>query len=143
MPLAQAPPYLIASYSHQKTRNKVDYTKYKEIEIDIKPNGVALLTLNRPEKFNVRFRCTIFGSNTHSSFFQATNARAHREASEIWLDIGRDPNVKVALITGKGKAFSAGGDMDMIEDIMFDEETWTRNHEEARNIVWHMVRPLA
>ncbi len=34
----------------------------------------------------------------------------HGELAEIWRDVDRDPSVNVAILTGAGKVFSAGGD---------------------------------
>ena len=72
-----------------------DYSDYQHILVE-KRNGVAVLTLNRPEVLN------------------ATNFKLHNELSWIWLDLGADPDVRVAVITGSGSAFSAGGDFEMI-----------------------------
>ncbi|MFN0147938.1 MAG: enoyl-CoA hydratase/isomerase family protein [Dehalococcoidia bacterium] len=73
----------------------MDYaSKYKFLTVAV-DRGVALVTINRPEALN------------------ATNNVLHRELTEIWPDIDRDPEVKVAVITGSGdRAFSAGGDID-------------------------------
>jgi enoyl-CoA hydratase len=61
-------------------------------------DGVALVTLNRPEAMN------------------ATDNTMHRELTEIWPAIDRDPAVRVAVVTGAGdRAFSAGGDLDDLE----------------------------
>src|SRR6185369_14907169 len=33
----------------------------------------------------------------------------HRELADVWLTVDRDPDVRVAMISGAGKAFSAAG----------------------------------
>ena len=33
----------------------------------------------------------------------------HRELADVWLAVDRDPDVRVAIIQGAGKGFSAGG----------------------------------
>ena len=55
--------------------------------------GIALFTLNRPEFFNA------FGLETMTPFVDRL------------VTIARDPEVRGAVITGEGKAFSAGGDL--------------------------------
>jgi enoyl-CoA hydratase len=60
--------------------------------IEKRTSGVAIATLNRAEKLN------------------AINARMHTELSTLTIDAEDDPDVKVLLITGAGRAFSAGGD---------------------------------
>ena len=98
----------------------VDYSGYKELIIE-KQDGVALLTMNRPEVFN------------------ATGFTLHNELSRIWLDLGRDPEVRVAVITGAGNAFSAGGDFDMIEKSIGNAEVIADTMQEARDIVHNMI----
>ena len=44
----------------------------------------------------------------------------HGELAEIWRDIDRDPEVNVAILTGAGKVFSAGGDFAMIQENIND-----------------------
>ena len=98
----------------------VDYSSYQHLLID-KEDGIAFLTINRPEVLN------------------ATNARLHYELSRIWLDIGDDPEVRVALITGAGRAFSAGGDFEMIEKSMGNSEIIANTMKEASDIVYNMI----
>ena len=76
----------------------MNYSDYRHLAFDLKPNGVLLITLNRPEVLN------------------ATNARLHWELTQVWLTVDADPKVRVALVTGAGKAFSAGGDLGMVEE---------------------------
>jgi enoyl-CoA hydratase len=65
---------------------------YETIQIDKRENGVAVATLNRPEKLN------------------AVNGRMHYELSRLAVDANADPEVKVLVLAGAGRAFCAGGD---------------------------------
>ena len=98
----------------------VDYSSYQYLLVE-KNDGIALLTLNRPEVYN------------------ATNFRLHYELSRIWPDLGQDPEVKVAVVTGAGNAFSAGGDFEMIEQALGNPEVIARNMQEASDIVHNMI----
>ena len=97
-----------------------DYRNYQHLTIEIS-DGIALLTMNRPEVFN------------------ATGFTLHNELSRIWLDLGQDPEVRVAVITGAGPAFSAGGDFTMIEQSIGNPEIIAATMQEARDIVHNMI----
>lgn len=58
-----------------------------------KRDKIAYVTLNRPDKLN------------------AMNAAMHEELGEIWQDFQRDPGLRVAILSGKGRCFSAGADL--------------------------------
>ncbi|MCC6382719.1 MAG: enoyl-CoA hydratase/isomerase family protein [Dehalococcoidia bacterium] len=75
----------------------MDYGRYQHLHIDVQ-DSVALVTLNRPDVLN------------------ATNNVLHRELTEVWADVDRDPAVRVAVVTGAGSAFSAGGDLADLEE---------------------------
>ncbi len=97
-----------------------DYSKYEHLRVEV-GDGVALLTMDRPDSLN------------------STNFQLHYELSRIWLDIGQDPAVRVAVITGAGNAFSAGGDFDMIEEAIGNPEIVGRIMQEASDIVHNMI----
>jgi len=63
----------------------------------------------------------------------------HRELSTIWHDIDRDPEVRVALIRGEGKGFSAGGDLGLVEDMANDFNVRARVWREARDLVYGVI----
>src|ERR1700750_2895814 len=67
------------------------------------------------------------------------DAVMHAELGEVWRDIEADPDVNAAIITGAGRAFSAGGDFAMIEEIMADFETRARVWKEARDLVYNII----
>jgi enoyl-CoA hydratase len=98
----------------------VDYSTYQHLIVD-KKDGIALITMNRPEVYN------------------ATNARLHYELGRIWPDIGADAEVRVAVITGAGRAFSAGGDLDMIEAFLGDSAAIGNTMKEASDIVYNII----
>lgn len=69
----------------------------------------------------------------------AVDADGHRDLAEIWREVDRDPDVRVALIRGEGKAFSAGGDFSLIEHMVDDWETRSRVMHEARDLVHNVI----
>lgn len=97
-----------------------DYGQYQHLLVE-KQDGIALLTINRPEVLN------------------ATNAVLHNELSRIWPDLGEDPEVRVAVITGSGNAFSAGGDYAMVEQAIGNAEVVAATMQEAGDIVHNMI----
>lgn len=101
-------------------RNMVDYTGYQHLLVE-KMDGIAFLTLNRPEVLN------------------ATNFRLHYELSRVWLDLGEDPEVRVVLITGSGRGFSAGADLEMIEDTLGNPEAVSNIFKEANDLIYNMI----
>src|SRR6058998_4068499 len=99
----------------------IDYKEYQHLLFERRPNGVLLITLNRPEVLN------------------ATNDRLHWELTQIWLTIDRDKDTRVAVVTGAGRAFSAGGDMDMVERNATDPRRLANTIREASDIVYNMI----
>jgi enoyl-CoA hydratase len=69
----------------------------------------------------------------------AVTHAVHRQLADVWLAVDRDADTRVALLTGAGRAFSAGGSFDLIEDLTRDWETRTRVLREARDIVLNVV----
>jgi enoyl-CoA hydratase len=98
----------------------MDYSSYQHLLIE-KKDGIALLTINRPESLN------------------STNFRLHYELSKVWLDIAEDDEVRVALITGAGRAFSAGGDFEVVEKAQGNAEVVGQIMKKAHDIVHNMI----
>ena len=67
--------------------------KYDCVDVKIDDEGIAWVTFNRPEKRN------------------AMNPTLHYEMEEIIMHLETDPAAKVIVITGAGKAWSAGMDL--------------------------------
>ena len=99
----------------------MDYADYQHLTFDRRPSGVVLVTINRPEVMN------------------ATNARLHWELSQVWLTIDADPAARVALVTGAGRAFSAGGDMSLVEEMAGNAAAAARTMREASDLVYNIL----
>jgi enoyl-CoA hydratase len=69
----------------------------------------------------------------------AVGPEAHAELADVWLTVDRDPDTKVALLTGAGKAFSAGGSFDLIDGVTNDFAMRTRVLREARDLVLNVI----
>jgi len=64
-----------------------------------------------------------------------TDAAGHRALAAIWPLLNTDPRVKAVLVRSEGKAFCAGGDLAMVENMLGSESARRRVLQEARDIV--------
>ena len=69
----------------------------------------------------------------------AVDANVHRELADVWLAIDRDPETRVAVISGEGRAFSAGGSFELLDSITNDYATRTKVMREARDLVLNVI----
>lgn len=99
----------------------MDYADYRHLAFDRRDNGVLLVTLNRPDVLN------------------ATNARLHWELTQVWKTVDSDPQARVVLVTGAGKAFSAGGDLELLESMAGSPGEVAQSMREAADIVYNMT----
>jgi enoyl-CoA hydratase len=100
----------------------MNYADFQFLKFDPKPNGVLLITINRPEVMN------------------ATNGRLHWELTKVWGVVNDDPKTKVAIVTGAGdKAFSAGGDLSWVTDMVGNAKTINNVMNEASDIVYNIM----
>jgi enoyl-CoA hydratase len=63
----------------------------------------------------------------------------HRDLADVWLTVDRDPDTRVAVIEGAGRAFSAGGSFELIEEVTADYAARLRVMREARDLVYNVI----
>jgi len=99
----------------------MDYRDYQHLVFERRPNGVVLITISLPEMLN------------------ATNDRLHWELTKVWLTLDADDSARVAVVTGAGRAFSAGGDLAMVEANSRDPKRLANTIREDSDIVYNMI----
>jgi len=96
------------------------YEAYQDVETEL-DRGVLTIRLNQPDTMN------------------AFTAGMHTTMSTIWDRVNDDDEVKVAVLTGAGKAFSAGGNVPNMQKKIDDTALWDAGMPEARRIVYRML----
>jgi len=92
-------------------------------EIDVREDGpLRIITLNRPEALN------------------AVNDALHTGLARLWPRLSEDRAARAAVLTGSGKAFSAGGDFAYLEELGRDPELRARTIAHGRDLVLGMAR---
>ncbi len=111
--------------SQEPPVNDPFYAHYQSLQLHRHPHGVLEVVMS--------------GEGANKSGLATANARMHFELAEIWRDIDRDPDTRVAIIRGEGKGFSAGGDLQLVEEMATDFEVRTRVWREARDLVYNVI----
>ncbi|RJF95614.1 enoyl-CoA hydratase/isomerase family protein [Noviherbaspirillum saxi] len=68
-----------------------------------------------------------------------TDARGHAALADIWSTLSAHPQVKAILVRSEGKAFCAGGELAMVDEMLVSEAARQRVMREARDIVRGMI----
>ena len=97
------------------------FDDYQSLRFERRDHGVLLITMDRPEKLN------------------ATDDVLHSELARVWRDVARDPGCAAAVVTGAGRAFSAGGDLELVERLSGDYRAAAAMASEAAELVESMV----
>ena len=97
------------------------YAAYPNLELDRPAPGVLRLTLRAPGRLN------------------AVSGAMHGELAAVWRTIGDDDATRAVIIRGADGAFSAGGDLELVEEIAKDAEARRRVFHEARDLVYNIV----
>ena len=106
----------------------VEYSRYQALRVE-KQDGVAVVTMNRPERLNA-----IDLEGPHN---------LHSELEEVFADLNNDEEVRAAVLTGAGRAFSAGGDirsmLDRVERGLNTAANMKRRFRGARRLLENML----
>src|SRR5262245_20668383 len=83
---------------------------------------VRIVRLNRPEQLT------------------ATNGDLHLGLTCVFPILSADADARVAVITGEGRAFSAGGDFALLDRMVKDRDLRRTTIAEGRELVLNMIR---
>jgi enoyl-CoA hydratase len=98
-----------------------DYERYTAFRVDMPEDGVLLLTMNHPDRLNT------------------LDKAGHAEIADIWKQVHADDRVRSVLLNAEGRAFSAGGDFSLVEELTQDFEARVRMWYEARDLVHNIL----
>lgn len=98
----------------------MNFDDYQTIAFE-RRGRVLVVRLNRPEQMN------------------AVNARLHFELSQVFTDVQADKDSDVVLLTGNGRAFCAGGDINWMQASVDDPALFEATAREAKNIVYSQL----
>jgi enoyl-CoA hydratase/carnithine racemase len=91
-------------------------------EIEVSADGpIRVVTLNRPEQLN------------------ATNHALHHGLAELFPALDADDEARAVVLTGAGRAFSAGGDFAYLDELSTDDSLRQQTMADARRLVTTMV----
>ena len=82
---------------------------------------VLTITMERPDQLN------------------AVNSRMHSELSRVFADVKYDEECDVVVLTGTGRAFSAGGDLDWMQAAIDDPAHFQEVGRGAKDIVYSQL----
>ena len=88
------------------------------VEVD---GPIRVVRLNRPEALN------------------ATNHELHRGLADLFPQIDADVDARAVVLTGNGRAFSAGGDFTYLDELTRDDAMRRQTLVDGRQIVTGMV----
>jgi len=92
-------------------------------ELTVESDGpVRTVVFNRPAELN------------------AINQNLHRALAEVWRQLAADLEAKVVILTGAGRAFSAGGDLDWIMSFLEDRAAGDESLREGAQIIEEVLR---
>ncbi|MBA3742804.1 enoyl-CoA hydratase/isomerase family protein [Sporichthya sp.] len=98
----------------------VTYPDYESLELDWPEPHVLRIMLSRGK-------------------MNSLDWQMHQDLGGIWKLIDADPEVSAVVIGGKGRAFSAGGDFDMVQKIIDDHDFRMQMWKEGRALVMNML----
>lgn len=90
------------------------------------------LHIDRPSEWVLRITLDAPGLN-------AVDRTVHRQLADVWQVVDRDPRTRVAVLRGAGKALSAGGSFELIDDMIADFAERTLVLREARDLVFNVI----
>ena len=98
---------------------------YQTIEVTVEDSGAATLLLNRPDKLN------------------SINLEMMMELRRAFAELDADPNAKVIVLRGAGRAFCAGADLNWSESLTAEGRVESnRLGQKTFNIMEQMETPI-
>ena len=97
------------------------YAPFNSLTIDRLEPGILRIVIDTPGRLN------------------AVDGVKHAHLADVWTTVNRDPDTNVVVVHGADGAFSAGGDLGMIDEIIADPAYRADVFREARDLVYNII----
>lgn len=98
----------------------MNFSSYQALKLE-RDNGILTITLNRPETLN------------------AIDDDMDKELARVFIEAGHDPETRVIIFTGAGRAFSAGGDIEEMQRVIDEPQRFVDSMRRGKQIVFSML----
>ena len=98
----------------------MNFADYKTL-LFTRRGRVLEITMNRPDKLN------------------AVDEVMHAELARVFVEASNDSNCDIVVLTGAGRAFSAGGDIDWMQRMIDDPASFEKTAREGKQIVFSLL----
>ena len=97
------------------------YSAFDRLQVEPIEDGILRIVLSTPAKLN------------------AVDTEMHTQLANVWTEVDRDTDTRVAIVKGAGEGFSSGGDLDLVEAMADDFALRARVLREARDLVYNII----
>jgi enoyl-CoA hydratase len=98
----------------------MNFADYKTL-LFARRGRVLEITMNRPDKLN------------------AVDDVMHAELARVFVEASNDSDCDIVMLTGAGRAFSAGGDIDWMQRMIDDPASFEKTAREGKQIVFSLL----
>lgn len=98
----------------------MDFTEYEQLSFE-RRGRILTIFMDTPESKN------------------AVSKRMHRELSRVFEDADDDRESDIVVLTGRGEAFSGGGDINWVKEMLADPAEMEVATTEGRRIIFSML----
>lgn len=98
----------------------MEFSDYKTLLFE-RRGRVLEIVMNRPDKLN------------------AVDEAMHAELARVFVDASNDPDCDVVVLTGAGRAFSSGGDIDWMQKMIDHPASFEKTGREGKQIVYSLL----
>jgi len=100
---------------------RIENADYQNLEIDRSEGPILRITIDRP-----------------GQPLNAVDGGLHSELSRLFRELRREDDARAVLLTGRGRAFSAGGDFDWFPALQ-DPEELENLRRDAKQLIWDLL----
>ncbi len=98
----------------------MNFSNYEAIAFS-RDGGVLHATFNRPETLN------------------AIDETMDRDLARLFVDVADDPETRVVVLTGAGKAFSAGGNIELLQESIDHPEIFYNTMSRSKRVIYALL----